>query len=166
MKMYSNTISIVQQWNFRRKEDPWYLFIQALFRWHEQTLVLGIFSFLIISSKKWSQAPWWGDSSVSKWQLTWTSSYELRMRFASPSPRLERLLLFSSSVFQRGRRIEFQFQKCNQVHRRSVWTIPTRWKWSQQTPHYGQQGSLLLLFHQSRWTRVSAVWRLFVSKKK
>ena len=43
MKMYSNTISIVHS-NFRRKESL-YLFIQPYFC-HEQTQVLGTYSFL------------------------------------------------------------------------------------------------------------------------
>ena len=48
MKMYSNTISIVHS-NFRRKESLYYLF--RPYFCHEQTPVLGTYSFLYISSK-------------------------------------------------------------------------------------------------------------------
>ena len=43
MKMYSNTINIVHS-NFRRKEPLYYLFRPHFC--HEQTLVLGTYSFL------------------------------------------------------------------------------------------------------------------------
>ena len=50
MKMYSNTISIIHS-NFRRKESLYYLF--RPYFCHEQTPVLGTYSFLYISSKKY-----------------------------------------------------------------------------------------------------------------
>ena len=50
MKMYSNTINIVHS-HFRRKEPLYYLFRPHFC--HEQTPVLGTYSFLSISSKKY-----------------------------------------------------------------------------------------------------------------
>ena len=57
MKMYSNTKNIVHS-NFRRKEPLYYLF--RPYFCHQQTPVLGTYSFLLYFQPKMSQAPRWG----------------------------------------------------------------------------------------------------------
>ena len=87
MKMYSNTINIVHS-HFRRKEPLYYLFRPHFC--HEQTPVLGTYSFLSISSKKYLKHH---DEAIRYQSDNWR---ELKVwvenAIPSPSPRLERLL--------------------------------------------------------------------------
>ena len=102
MKMYSNTINIVHS-HFRRKEHLYYLFRPHFC--HEQTPVLGTYSFLSISSKKNISSTLIMRPFGLELKVEWTLKVQLTLLVpASPWPWCQRWTLLHiqhSGVYHR-----------------------------------------------------------------